>query len=182
MEISVVPNDSIRIKGKKSSLLIDPSMLTTKTETDAVLFFNQNSNLDLKKVSGQRVLIAGPGDYEVGGIKISGVSQNKNIFYTLNVDGLSVLLATTEMIDRLKDTIDGHTVCLLYANMPVDRSSVGTLSSRVVVMYGEKVLECMQIFSKSQSSQEALSYKKISKLSISPEKLPGEMEIMFLQN
>lgn len=181
MEIAMLAKNCIKIKGKKTSLVIDPFELSTKTETDGVLLFSKIAIDDFKKISGQRLIIAAPGEYEVGGIKISGVRQKDDLFYAVHVDGLSILLALASTIERLKDTIDGHQVSLLYANTALEKSSVGVLSSSVVAIYGDKTSESMQAFSK-ESSDDSAKKATVSKFSLTSDKLPSETEIMFLQN
>lgn len=180
MEISILPKSSIKIKGKKSSLIIDSSSLATKAETDGVILFNNPNAGVSSKASSYRVVIAGPGDYEVGGIKISGIRQGSDTYYIIHIDGLSMLLCRVGTVDKLKDSLAETQISLLYADKSIDKASVGILSSKIVAIYGERLEEYMQTFSKG--GDDDTQKKATGKIVVSYDKLPSEMDFFFLQS
>jgi len=45
-----------------------------KTSADAIILSGER-NADISRVTDSRIVIAGPGSYEVGGIKVSGLKN-----------------------------------------------------------------------------------------------------------
>jgi len=76
MEITYLENKCLKIKGKKTVLIFNPNLLISKTVGDVVIFL-KDINYDLKKVDEYRLVISGPGEYEIGGIKISVKNQKE---------------------------------------------------------------------------------------------------------
>jgi L-ascorbate metabolism protein UlaG (beta-lactamase superfamily) len=98
-----------KIKGKSATIIIDPFdsdftgiKLPKDLEADAVLkTHDHKDHSNLGAVSGGAVRIEGPGEYEVKGTSIVGVSvfhdnekgaqRGKNTAYNLSIDGLNIV-------------------------------------------------------------------------------------------
>ena len=127
MEISYIGHSSFKIKGKDVTLIIDPydPKLTgykwPKQTADVVLLSHEHKDhAYLEGVSGYRLLVKTPGEYETAGTFIYGVKtyhdskQGKerggNIIFQIIIDGISVLHLgdlghelATETLEKLSD-------------------------------------------------------------------------------
>lgn len=171
MEILPLSKSSIKIKGKRSSLVFDPdSSIKGKVAGDAVLAL-LNDNPDLSKVEAWRVLLRGVGEYEVGGIKISGIKNGKHFGYKVFIDNISVAIINADALEGLRDTLSGQQILVLYVSDKIDMSLIATLEPRVVILYGEKSDEITQ-------KDGIVGHTKFS---ITRDKLPEKMETILLQ-
>lgn len=173
MEFTVLAKNCIKLKGKQSSVIIDPQTLTTKNAADAVVFFSERA-LDEKavaKIEGQRLLIEGPGEYEVGGIKISGIAHGETLEYIIRIDGLEILVARGELVR--KDSGQECPITVLLVEDTIETASLTALAPRVVILYGEKAKEGV----KSLGKDEVVVQPKYQ---TTLEKLPQEMEVIVL--
>lgn len=105
MDITFLGHSSFRIKGKSATLVtdpFDPAMVALKyrgVSADIVTISHQHEDhnqADL--VKGVKKVVSGPGEYEIMGISIIGIStfhddkkgeaRGKNTVYVIEVDGL----------------------------------------------------------------------------------------------
>jgi len=103
MEIRLLDKYSALIKGKKESILVNPSdEFLEKDKNSRMLIFTDN-NLKPSNFLGEKIVIAGAGEYEVGGVEIWGsdVEGNKTI-YDIKIDGVSIMVLG-ELIETLSD-------------------------------------------------------------------------------
>lgn len=109
MEITYFGHSCFKIKTKELTLIIDPfnpeklGAKLPKLEGDVVLVTHNHFDHNYKEgVSGYRLLVDGPGDYELLGVKITGIStrhddkqgeeRGRNTMYYIEAeDGVSVL-------------------------------------------------------------------------------------------
>lgn len=173
MEISILSPGCIKIKGKRSSFIVDPQSLKTKNNADAVIFLKGKEDFNPAKVEEYRVIVRGGGEYEVAGVKISASRVNQDLAYEIQADGLKILLAKTSSVEKVKEKMSGYDVVILNADSVVDQSFITALEPKSVIFYGEN----------SQATAGALSkeIKPVSKFTIVAEKLPAEMETILLQ-
>lgn len=173
MEMTLAANNILRVKGKQGAIVVDPSLLlTSKTQADAVLVLVSTKNLSLTRIEGYRVIISGPGEYEIGGMKISGERVNKQLLYELRFEGLTILLAKAGTIEAIKEKADQYHVLVLCADKAIDPSVVTALTPSVVALYGEKATELSRALGKEG--------KSVEKYSVTNDKLPAEMEVVVL--
>ena len=171
MEIIPLSKSSLKIKGKRAAIVLDPdSSIRVKAAADAILVF-PNINSDLSKVEEWRVCIRGGGEYEVGGIKISGVKNGKHFAYKLFVDGMSIACSSADSLEGLRDVLSGQHILILTASEKFDLSLISTLEPRIVILYGEKAADIPQ-------KDDII---KTSKFSVTKDKLPEKMETILLQ-
>lgn len=172
MEIAVLWENSVKIKGKQGVLAVNPFGLRAKTTADAIVLFDKANGNDFSKIEGSRVLIEGPGEYEVLGIKISGFPADGGTAYSMNIDGVLLLLAKTQAVEKLKEKVDGHQVVCLLTDQPFDQGAITAASPQVVVFFGEKRADMAKTLGKG--------IKTAAKYTTTPEKLPAEMEVILL--
>ncbi len=168
MEISSLSQSSIKIKGKQAAIAIDPD---NKTVADFVIEL-LSSGTKLSLVEGQRLLISGPGEFEVGGIKVSGTGKQGALVYTIRVDNVDVCLSTPEGLKAAGEKLKEAQIVIVNANTSVDSSSITSLAPSVVVLYGEHAVEGVKALGKEPN--------KVSKYVTTLEKLPTELEVVVL--
>jgi hypothetical protein len=138
MEIGLLSDNALRIKGKKSVLLVD-IVDTTKIEANAYLFLTHN--ILTAKSTTTNLLIGGPGDYEVSGTKISVSKSGEELVYALTIDGIKLFLSSTSAFLKMKDKVEEQNMVILYSNESIDQAAVTNAQPNVVVCYGEKSME-----------------------------------------
>ncbi|MBP9818189.1 MBL fold metallo-hydrolase [Candidatus Shapirobacteria bacterium] len=93
MEIRLVKNKSILIKGKKESVVIDPTSDIFKELNSSVriIAYSHDGSDHWQSESEGRVILTGPGEYEVGGVEIRGYSSTDGLtIYIVVMDGTTV--------------------------------------------------------------------------------------------
>jgi L-ascorbate metabolism protein UlaG (beta-lactamase superfamily) len=107
VEITYIGHSAFKIKGKNLSLVVDPygpkiGYKFPKQTCEVVLTTHDHfDHANLAGVSGQRLHIDGPGEYEVGGVFITGIptfhdkkngeDRGINTIYLIDIDGFSIL-------------------------------------------------------------------------------------------
>lgn len=87
MEIKRNGKNCIVLKGKKEIVTIDPSEKEKISGRIVVHTDNGQVRLDDQEI----IIVAGPGEYEIGGVEITGISAGNNLsFYTIVIDGIIV--------------------------------------------------------------------------------------------
>src|SRR5438874_1011043 len=130
MEISKITDNSIKVKTKNVSVVIDP---TTKTDADIVIITAGNVD-EFMIPENTKLVIEGPGDYEVGGISVTGEKMGEEMLYTLFDDQFRVILAPLSLISKIREDDDSDAV-IIHAVGPVTKKDLSTLSSDVLLVY-----------------------------------------------
>lgn len=107
MEISYIGHSCFKIKDKTISLVIDPydpkiGYKLPKLSCDVLLVTHDHfDHNNIAGVSDYRLLVDGPGEYEIGGCHIYGRAVNhddkdggergKTTMYLINIDGIDIL-------------------------------------------------------------------------------------------
>ena len=113
MEIKYLGDKVVLLKGKNESVLINPSddfLSKNKSNSRVILFTNEDKGRS--GLEGDKVLINGAGEYEIGGMEINGFdSKDGNTVYKVNVDGFKVTIVgkflqelNEKIIDRIEET------------------------------------------------------------------------------
>lgn len=171
MDISVVGENSIKIKGKQVTFVVDPVKGMPKVPADAIILLNGGAGIDLSRVTDSRIIINGPGGYEVGGAKISGTQTPKGTLYRFLIDNISVALGVT--MDAKMEGFDVCEVAVINTNSEFSEAFVTALESKVTVLYGDKKAEA----AKALGAESATS---VPKATIAKDKLPEKMEVVML--
>lgn len=174
MDIAIVSKNSIKIRGKHVGFIIDPPIDGPKISADAVIYLSNNLPVDVSRVEEYRVIIKGPGEYQVSGAMIAGVKADKEYIYRIAVDDVQILVAKASDISQFKGDMDSSEVLILNADSEIEASVVTNMEPRVVILYGEKKEEQARILGRSE-------IKKTQKLMVSKEQLPEIMEVIVLE-
>lgn len=171
MDIQILSEGSIKIKIKKTSIVVNPSLSMPKTEADVVLSFEKNT--DASKVAEYRLLVDGAGEYEIGGLKISATKLGEDLTFAFGLDSFEASLVKASSLSGLSlDKVKNYDAVLVDADADINESALTAMEPRIIVLYGQNAKEAAAKLGKSGSS--------IPKVSFSEDKLPEESEIYLL--
>lgn len=172
MDISILSKNSIKIHSKHANFIVDPAERSTKVSCDAVILLN-NQNNDLSKVADYRIVINGPGEYEISGIKVSCIKADLGFIYSLMVDGFSVILGTSSEISKIKEDTFLCQIAILNVDDELNSSLVTKLEPKILILYGANWEGAVKILGKE-------NILPIKKFTVAKDKLPEEMEVVVL--
>ena len=170
MEISLVASDSLKIRSKHSTLMVND--IGKGIVYQGVLIIGKD--MDSSHLPVNIPVISGPGEYEIGGIKITGIPDGHTI-YSMHIDGIDVLLTTTSALEKMHSKLKEHHIIVLREDDSFPPSSLIALSPRVLLVYGEGSEKIVKSLSKEDVNQ---SNKYLTSL----EKLPLELEVVLLSS
>ena len=173
MEVALLEKTSLKIKSKSSNFVVDPFEKITKTAADAVIALTKDG-LDFSKISDFRVIIKSPGEYEVGGIKVSGIDIDGNTVYDLKIDNVAVILAKSSSLSKVSEKLKEYDVVICQVDGEVNQGVITALEPRVVIFYGENAAEAAKSLGKE-------SLAAMQKYSVTEDKLPEEMQVVVLK-
>lgn len=171
MDIAVIGKNSIKLKGKNVTFVVDPAAGMPKISADAVILLNGKDNIDISRVTDCRIVIGGPGGYEVGGAKISGTATPKGTLYRLSIDDLSIIIGCAT--DAKVEGFNTCQIAVVNTDTDFSESFVTALEPKIAVLYGEKKTE-------SAKALGAENVASVSKVTITKDKLPEKMEVVVL--
>lgn len=171
MEILSLSKTSFKIKGKKASIVIDPDdTFRAKVAADAALILYNKDSFSTAKVEEYRVVFNGLGEYEISGVKITGIKIGKHPAYKVSIDGMDIAIASVSSVESGRDILSDHHVLILYADQKIDPSVVATLEPRIAIFYGEQAKEFI--------GRDDIA--ATGKFLTTKEKLPEKMETVLL--
>ena len=186
MEIKLLDKYSALIKGKKESILINPnSDLLEKDKNSRVIIFTDNS-LNISNFIGEKIVVAGAGEYEIGGVEIWGsdVGEN-NTVYNIKVDGVSIMVLgelKEVLSDKKIERIEGIDV-LLAPVMIGDKVSFKTIKDwskkwgvNYLIPVGDEENLKKFLDEADEEGLEAIDFLKVEK-----ENLPDGLELKLLK-
>lgn len=171
MEIALLNESSLRIKGKQGSVIINPQ--GKAYDADGFIMLDSQV-IDSEKISDDALVINGPGEYEFCGIKVSGIRLNSHVVFSIRTDRVEILLGSAEVLEKDHSKLREHHIAVLRINEAVDPAFITSLSSNVIVFYGEKAADAMK-----QLANDV--YRTENKYSVTFEKLPQDIEKILLQ-
>ena len=210
MDINWLGQACFKLKGKQASLVLDPysnkiGFRLPKVEAEVVTVSHDHYDHNAAaEVSGNPFVIDGPGEYEIKGINVVGVSsfhdnkkgqeRGKNILYSVRMDGLNIAhlgdlgqdQLSAEQIDSLGNvdilmipvgavyTIDASTATKIVASLE---------PSLIIPMHYQDEdssvdLEPVQKFLKEMGKEEI---EPIKKLTVTKDRLPSETQVVVLE-
>jgi len=172
VDFSILYNNSIRIRTKHASFVIDPFRSIPKVSADAVIVLGNKEDIDLSRVSDYRIVIEGGGEYEVNNVKISGIGVGNSFVYRIFADNFILVLGRISALSRIQDESLSSELALLNVDENLE-VIVAKLEPKTVILYGEKKMEGAKELGRDH-------IKPVQKFSIAKDKLPTEMEVVVL--
>jgi hypothetical protein len=170
MEMNILSGNGLRIRSKKGTIGINSPL--QKEQFNGVILIGQKSN-GQSYIEDEMVVIDGPGDYEVAGLKISGTRNKEATVYSLIVDNVEILIGDIQALSDAHQKLKEHHLLVILADQNMDTSFATSLASKAIVLYGEKAGEVVHTFAKE-------GVKEMAKYQATLEKLPLEMETILL--
>lgn len=121
MEISRYGENSILVKGRKETVWFNPRKedISKHNGTVRVVIFNDAETNFIGLDNGEKVVIWGPGEYEVAGMEIWGARANGGgMIYILQMEGIKVGWLSTpevELNDKKKEKLNECDVLVVPA-------------------------------------------------------------------
>ena len=172
MDFQILGENALKIKIKKTTLALDPKSVTPKFDADAILILEKDA--DVSRINNPRVVINGAGEYEVSGLKVSGLKAEDDYIYELSIDSVNTLVARASSLGKFSaDKLDDYKVVVINVDIDLDQTKVTAMEPSLIILYGEKAKEGAKALGKEDASMS-------SKISVSEDKLPEELEIMLL--
>lgn len=213
MEITYLGHASFRIKGKNATVVTDPyaadiGLKFPKHVTADIVTISHGhpDHSAMEQLEGTPYVIQGPGEYEIRGIGVIGLStyhdnekgakRGKNTIYRIEVDGLSIVhlgdlghtLSTAEV-----DSLDGVDILMVPVGgfFTIDASAavsvVNEIEPSIVIPmhYGRPELNQKHF---SELAPVTAFLKEIGKedvtpvpkLSLTKDKVPDQMQVVLL--
>ena len=172
MDISIVGKNSIKIKGKQATFVVDPAKGMPKISSDAIILLGSGSDVDTSRVTDYRIILDGPGGYEVGGVKISGLRTPKGVLYRFSIDDTIVILGSA--VDVKAEGFDVCQVAIVNTTNDFNEAFVTAMEPKMTILYGNKVVE-------SAKALGAESVLPVPKITVAKDKLPEKMEVVVLE-
>ncbi len=173
MDISILDNSSVKIRFKQTTFVVDPSADIAKISSDAIILLDRGNNLSLEAVE-RRIIINGPGEYELNGVKVLGVKVDKGFVYGISDDGFGTILGKTSEISKIKEEFNTECqIALLNVDDNLNQSIVTRFEPKIVVLYGANKENGAKVLGK-------VNVSPIKKFTVTKDKLPQETEVVAL--
>lgn len=208
MEITHLGHACFKLRGKNTTLLLDPfgeniGLKMPKVTADVVLTTHKHfDHHDLSKVEDYRVLIESPGEYEVGGAQILGISayhdaqkgadRGKVTLYQIKMDGLTLVHLGDlgeKLNEKQTEELNGADILMIPVggiftiDAVVASEVVGQIEPKIVIPMHYLVpglkfnLLPLVNFLKEMGKDDV---KPQTKLVVTKDKLPEELEVVVL--
>ena len=210
MDITHLGHASFKLKGKVTAVVTDPydpsiGLKFPKVEADIVTTSHDHRDHNAtSQVGGDPFVVAGPGEYEIKGVRIVGVpsfhdekkgaERGKNTIYNIKIDNLSVChlgdLGQSELGSEQLDSIGQVDILLIPVGgvYTIDASVAAKIAASlepkiVIPMHyadtGNNLqLEPVEKFLKEMGAEKT---EPLAKLSITGDKLPEELTVTLLE-
>lgn len=214
MDIVHIGHSAFKIRSKKATLVTDPydSQMTglkfPKTEADIVTVSHHHHDHDyIEAITSEKIVIDGPGEYEIKGIKITGIQsfhdtlngseRGKNTIYKIEADNVTIAHLGDlghKLNDQLIEQLNGVDILLIpvggFFSLDPNTASViiNSLEPSIIIpMHYLTDNLNKENFGKLVPVSEFLkvmgkeSISSIPKLSITKDKLNSEPQIIVLE-
>ncbi len=173
MEVSKLAEKGVKIKGKSAVFGVNPIGGRAKNVVDAVLLIDRTIPLSSLNIEENPVIFNGPGEYEVKGVKLTGIGRSGEVAYLVKIDSIDTFVIRASTAIKAKDLLKECQVAVIDADAEIEESSLASLNANVVILFGEKSEEIARVLGKTPN--------KTAKYAISRDKLPSELEVVILE-
>lgn len=171
MEIALLPQNGLRIKGKQG--LIGVNTTSKKEQFNGIISLDGQVPQQTHTEEGS-IIMQGAGSYEVSGIKVAGTRNGENLAYVITIDSVDVLVGKATALEKMHTKLKEPHILAVDVDEAIDLSFVASLAPRVMVFYGEKAEESLKKLAKE-------GIRKESKYVVTFDKLPQEPDEVLLQ-
>lgn len=132
MEIGLSSPNSVKLKGKNATLITDP---TTKVDADIIIATQPLDSLNEAALANVRLIISGPGEYEAGGIGVTGKDTKGELLYHI-FDNSKIMFTTSNGIKSVPDD-EEYDALLIKVIGVVKEDDFASINAKCVVLYGD---------------------------------------------
>lgn len=118
MEIKFLNKSTIFLKGKKENVLIDPTekeIVENKSVSRIIVYTNGDFN-QMNLANDEKIVVRGGGEYEVGGVEITGINgEDGNTVYRIVIDSFVLVVLgkiNQELTPKRIEKIDSTDILL----------------------------------------------------------------------
>lgn len=169
MEVASLAPSSLRLKGRYATLVVNPLEKSGIYQAGIVFHVDQNKG----KVHPEAVCVDGPGEYEIGGIKFSGIQYDGAVSYEFIIDDVSVLLIDGATLAKFHQKLHDYDIVCVQVSPQIDPSLATNVANAVVLYFGDDTEQAMAKLIKEGAS-------KANKFASTKDKLPSEVQQIVL--
>lgn len=180
MEIKYFEQGAVFIKGKKENIWINPSKsdYSSKENMARIVIFTEKGR-DFVSLTEEkdRVVINGPGEFEIGGIEISGI----NSMYAINVDGIKVVTVGKvegEISEKKKEKLEEADVLLISMGAEAVNIAKKSAANYIVPVEYENNQKELTLFLDAFDRE---NLEAVESLRVDKESLPEAVEVVLLK-
>lgn len=188
MEIKLINQNTIFLKGKKESVLIDPDEKTaglSKYQSRVIVLTARDD--DSFGWQSDKVVIRGPGEYEIGGVEYTGLNGGgRDVVYLIRIDGVCVAIIgnlSETLSDKKVAKVENADVLLssikikddINAKNVLDWAKKWGVNYLVPMKYDDESLK------KFLDAADEENLEAVEKLSVEKDNLPDGMEVVVLK-
>lgn len=170
MEIALLHKDCLRIKGKHATFVVDPTKSDKSAYNATIVLAESRESL---YIAPDVVVIEGPGEYEVAGVKMSAVRDGEAVIYSMVVDGVEVVMGAISSFEKMKNKFKEQSVVVAYADAAINASFVPSIATNVIIFYGDQA----QALASSLGKADVVP---MAKYLATHDKLPQQLETVVL--
>lgn len=180
MEIRYFSEGKIYLKGKKENVWINPGKEEFEGkngEARVVIFTEKQRNFVKLGEEKGKVVICGPGEYEVGGVEINGV----NAMYALTMDGIKVVAVGKiegEITEKKKEKLEEADVLLINMSAGATEIAKKSAANYIVPVEYEKEEKELKSFLDAFDREDL---EAVDSLKVEKDNLPEGVEVVLLK-
>ncbi len=172
MEISKLSESAVKIKSKTAVFGINPVGAKAKVALDGAFFLQHTVSPETISAEEETLIVNGPGEYEVKGVKFTGHGKGEDISYSGRIDSMVVFVVKATALAKSKDAVQDCQVLLLEVDGPVEENLLAASNAQVAILFGNEAVSAAKQLGKEVSP--------VTKYVITRDKLPTETEIVVL--
>lgn len=174
MDVTLLAKGTLKLRSKGATLVVDPTVSDRAKAEDAdVVLLMQRGGVPEMLPPSARLVVAGSGEYEIAGVKITATKKGEYLVYAIRVDSTEMLLARSESLKAVEEgNMKEFPVVVLRVDETVNASLLTALSPRVVILYGRAAEGAASALGGGSAS---------SKVNVTTQRLPQEREVVVLQ-
>lgn len=214
MDIVHLGHSSFKIRGKKATLITDPfdpnlvGLKFPKTEADIISISHHHKDHDyISGVSSANIVIDGPGEYEIKGVKITGIQtfhdqndgadRGKNVIYKIEMDNITIAHLGDlghKLNDAVSELLNGVDILIIPVGgyFTID----ATIASQIITALEPAITIPMHYLTGGMNKQEFSQLAELpvflkeigkediiplNKLSITKDKISAEPQVVVLE-
>ena len=189
MNIKVLKDNCLCLSGKEEKILVNPGkeMFSDKKNEYRVVLFTREE-LDFLGLTFEGVVIRGPGEYEVGGVEISGVDGNGDgLAYLIGLDEVAMVvvdgaggLLSKKLVDKMKGV--DVMVVMVRKGEKVDPKTLLAVAKKWGVNYLVPIGFESDDLEVLLDAVDREDLQTVANLKVEKDSLPDGMEVVLLSN